>query len=297
MEMDFPWGRDGAVSIRGTARDLFTRDPADQPEILAADQLRARVNRHKIIESIETIPALPDIDALAGASAIIGFRNRLRPLLDAPALASRPLMLLLDDMVGSNIISTWVWTKWIRNRDELIAWVGDVRPMENACIGYRPGSSGLASHDYFDRIDYVPPLGCADDPHAFHALEPDRDKTMRRVRRIDIWREGDAIAIDAMFQDSGILPGRRRSAVHEYRLRARADAATGILVEIEALPGVLPHPECLNAPGTIQSLMGQPLTELRAKVLLQLRGPAGCTHLNDATRALAEVPLLAVQLA
>jgi hypothetical protein len=39
-----------------------------------------------------------------------------------------------------------------------------------------------------------------------------------------------------------------------------------------------------------------PLPELREKVLAELKGTAGCTHLNDALRALAEVPALVQHL-
>ena len=40
-----------------------------------------------------------------------------------------------------------------------------------------------------------------------------------------------------------------------------------------------------------------PNSLIREAVLSELRGPAGCTHLNDALRALAEVPKLVEQLA
>ena len=46
-----------------------------------------------------------------------------------------------------------------------------------------------------------------------------------------------------------------------------------------------------------QRLVGRTLHEIREAVLEQLRGPKGCTHLNDALRALAEVPKLAGYLA
>ena len=42
--------------------------------------------------------------------------------------------------------------------------------------------------------------------------------------------------------------------------------------------------------------VASPLPELREKVLVELRGTAGCTHLNDALRALAEVPVLVHRL-
>lgn len=39
-------------------------------------------------------------------------------------------------------------------------------------------------------------------------------------------------------------------------------------------------------------LVGRDLPALREIVLDELRGVAGCTHLNDALRALADVPVL-----
>lgn len=44
------------------------------------------------------------------------------------------------------------------------------------------------------------------------------------------------------------------------------------------------------------ALAGLPLRDLRGAVLQRLRGPLGCTHLNDMLRSLAAVPALAQQL-
>ncbi|WP_420822400.1 DUF2889 domain-containing protein [Sphingosinithalassobacter portus] len=42
----------------------------------------------------------------------------------------------------------------------------------------------------------------------------------------------------------------------------------------------------------MQALIGLPLADLRRETLLRLRGTAGCTHLNDAARALSEAQAL-----
>jgi hypothetical protein len=68
------------------------------------------------------------------------------------------------------------------------------------------------------------------------------------------------------------------------------------LVALEADPRVLPYRECPTAAGNVQRLIGAPLAVLREQVLVDLRGTAGCTHLNDALRALAEVPALVDRL-
>ncbi len=115
------------------------------------------------------------------------------------------------------------------------------------------------------------------------------------MRRIDVWREGGLIRVDSAFQDSAALPRGGRTGLHEYGLRATADAE-GRLLSIEADPRVLPYAECPSAVVNIQVLIGTPLAEMRGAVLTKLRKTAGCTHLNDAMRALADVPRLVASL-
>jgi hypothetical protein len=80
-------------------------------------------------------------------------------------------------------------------------------------------------------------------------------------------------------------------------LRVTADIASLRILSIEAEPRVLPHLECPSATANLSRLLDSPLSGLREKVLAELRGTAGCTHLNDALRALAEVPALLGSLA
>jgi hypothetical protein len=115
---------------------------------------------------------------------------------------------------------------------------------------------------------------------------------MRRARRIDVRLGGGVIEIDSMFQDSCTEPSGGRMAVHEYRLEATADPVSGELLSLRAEPRVLPYNECPLAAGNTGTLLGTPLAELRTVVLEQFKGTKGCTHLNDALRALAEVPVL-----
>jgi hypothetical protein len=82
-------------------------------------------------------------------------------------------------------------------------------------------------------------------------------------------------------------------AIHEYLLRAIADATTLELLSIEPEARILPFSECPGAMANTQRLVGRRLDQVRNEVLAQLRGPAGCTHLNDALRALADTPALA----
>jgi hypothetical protein len=144
----------------------------------------------------------------------------------------------------------------------------------------------------------VPPLADAEDPLSWHALDPVPDPcvAMRRARRIDVVADGDLLLVDAMFRDSSWLPDRTEIAVHEYRLTASVDRATAILSSVEAEPRVLPFAECPAAAGNVGRLVGVPMQELRHEVLERLQTTDCCTHLNDALRALAEVPALAAAL-
>jgi len=114
---------------------------------------------------------------------------------------------------------------------------------------------------------------------------------MRRARRIDV-RLGKVIQIEAAFQDSAAKPDGTRAALHEYDLTATADPSSMRLLSIDATPRVLPFGECPGAVANISRLLDSELPQLRRTVLDQLPGTLGCTHLNDALRALAEVPAL-----
>jgi hypothetical protein len=164
--------------------------------------------------------------------------------------------------------------------------------MEGICAGYRPGSSALDPRHLRFTAVAVPALAHPDDPDGWHELPVAEGVAMRRARRIDLWVEGGSIMIDAMFQDSANNANGGRDAIHEYGLSAVADAASGVLIDIHAHPRILPHPECPAAADNLKQLAGTPLIELRRLVLDKLRLTAGCTHLNDAVRALDGVPQL-----
>jgi Protein of unknown function (DUF2889) len=62
---------------------------------------------------------------------------------------------------------------------------------------------------------------------------------------------------------------------------------------VAAVPRVLPYAECPLAAPNASWLAGTPMRALRTEVLQRLKNEDCCTHLNDALRSLAEVPLLA----
>ena len=264
--------------------------------MLAEDAMRAGTTR-RAIDWIETDSARLDLGTLVGEQAGGYLRATLEAQLPQERDGGTPLYLLLDDLAGATLIAGWAWTHWTEERtdpDQRAHMIALRRRLEGVCIGFRPGSSALlTADDTYRRANGSPvvPLPHPEDPHGWHRLSDSEGIAMRRARRIDVWRD-DLIRVDSMFQDSATTPAGGRMAVHEYHLTAVADPQTMTLVAVNAEPRTLPYAECPAAVNNIQPLVGTPLIELRSRVTRLLRKTAGCTHLNDALRALAEVPRL-----
>lgn len=299
--MSWPHGRDGNLLLQGRARDMLTPPDGGAPVVLAEDAMAAQAEQ-RVIRAITADPPRAGLERLAGARAGGRLREAIDQLLHDERVAGAPLYLLLDDLAGTTLIASWVWSQWAdaatiaaysANRQERLP------EMAGVCIGFRPGSSALdlvRVENLWDERAIVPPLEHPDDPAGWHAFPALEGMEMRRARRIDVWREGGLVHIDAMFQDSAALPDGRRRGLHEYGIRATADADGRRLLSLTATPHILPYAECPAAMVNLHALLDTPLADMRATVLVQLRKTAGCTHLNDALRALAEVPRLVAQL-
>jgi hypothetical protein len=174
--------------------------------------------------------------------------------------------------------------------------------MTEICSGFQDGSSALNPDGTLKGVSEntppAPPLADPDDPMSWHELGDHPEIAMRRARRIDVWTDDDAdtIHVDAMFRDTCWIPDGTETVLHEYRILATADAATGTLTRADAIPLVLPYVECPEAAPNAARLVGTELRRLRAEVLERLKNADCCTHLNDGLRALAEVPVLAASL-
>jgi hypothetical protein len=307
IDTTWPDGRTGNMSMVGRARDAVTPLSAGAPVVLAEDEFRARLQWDRTIVEISSSPDRPALQRLVGARGGGYLRKALDELLPEERRFGSPLHLLLDDVSGASLVAGWAWSRWSDEwQRQLAAAVpeGVAQPrrvgrnMEGICAGFRPGSTALnadGSSSARQSFANVQDLRRKDDPEGWHAFTEQTGVGMRRARRIDVWLDG-LIRIDAAFQDSATNPTGGRTAVHEYRLTATADPSTLELLSVEADPRVLPYAECPAAAVNAPRLVGTPMAELREKVLIELRGTAGCTHLNDALRALAEVPFLTARL-
>lgn len=304
--IDMTWddGIGTPLTLSGRGRDLATQADG-QPAVLADERLVLRVSPERRIEQLLLAEHAEgeqcEISELIGIGAMGGFRASVAERVPQMMEARRPSSLLMDDVPGATLISGFAASRWhpLPLLVESARASGHVRRMEGICTGFQPGSSGLApdgTSRWNHRTRAVRRLADDPDPWAWHEIgEPD-GMAMRRLRRIDVWQEGGEIHVDAMFQDSSTTPDGGRDAVHEYSLTAVADARTAELLAVDATPRVLPYAECPLAVQNIGQVIGVRLEDLRAVVLERLAGVAGCTHLNDALRALADVPHLTQQL-
>jgi hypothetical protein len=299
--MDFTWpdGPAGDTVLDGRGRDLRTNGDGTAT-VLAEASLGMVTDPRRIIKEIGATPELPELPSLAGEPAMPGYRRRLAGTTAAAAVGGTPLYQLLDDIPGATLVSGAAWQRWY-DIDRYLEIKADVRQrvMTDVCTGYQHGSSALQpdgtlrwSQDRQPAVD----IDAVDDDLAWHRHARPGGVTMRRARRIDVWVAGPVIHMDAFFQDSSSLPAGGRQSIHEYTLTAQADLETGTVRAVTPVPRVLPYDECPLAVRNVAALAGLPLSELRGAVLERLRGPLGCTHLNDMLRALADVPDLARHL-
>jgi hypothetical protein len=302
IDVNWPEGRAGNMRMVGRARDVYTPSAGGAPVVCAEDSFEAAIRQDRSIVAIDATPARPALARLVGERGGGHLRKVLAELVPEERRRAAPLYLILDDLSGVSLIAGFAWICWNPNwMAEMRALMADpatskvVGPREGVCIGFAPGSSALEPRTE-QNLTPVVDLRHPDDPNGWHAFTAqDGSVGMRRARRIDV-QLGDVISIDAAFQDSATMPGGGRAAVHEYRLRVTADATTMRLLSVEPEPRILPFVECPSAVINAKKLAGSLLADLRETVLAELRGTAGCTHLNDAMRALAEVPALVERL-
>jgi hypothetical protein len=301
--MTWPDGIAAGLLMRGRARDLLTRQDGT-PEVLAEGEMTVTVGMDRIIRSIATSPEHPTIEQLVGAQG----GSNLRAAIDEAAPGERergtPLHFLLDDIAGTSLISGFALLQAMREGRSEVAGLMSAsdRPAPAEGLGVRKGRiicSGLRPGGYAQQAREGAGVGglfirtagdlVSDDEWAWHEMQPPDGITMRRRRRIDAWRDGDAVAVDVHFRDSVWDPGGAELALHEYTVQATIDLEAGTLRGVEAVPRVLPFPECPWAAPHAAQLVGLDVGGFRTDVQQTLTELDCCTHLNDMLRGLTEV--------
>jgi len=304
--IDSTWP-DGASAPRlmiGHARDIITPLDGSEPVVIAEASYRLRVSPMREILEIATEPADPRMAGLVGTRA--GGESRKRIAATVGDLAGGPLYQILDDFAGASLVALWVWSQWhedwkaFANAPAQQQSHGRRGNMLDICTGFAEGSSalgeaGMRVESFLDPVR-IGSLASPDDPAGWHPLPDLTGPAMRRSRRIDLWRQGNLLMVDAGFQDGGTSPAGGLRGVHEYRVHAEIDPASQTLLAMQALPLILPFPECPGASIKASRMVGHRVDEFRDTVLTTLEGTLGCTHLNDVLRALADVPAMARHL-
>lgn len=272
---------------------------AIQPRSLLEDALDAEFSPSRVMLACDLRPARPGVaERLIGShwSALRGVRAELEA---ARAVSHGPLLQLLDDLPVVLVVADWAWSRWpaLLHPEEAARRRRHLARFEGVCVGFRPGSSALDSDGSYqeDQVGLALP-GVhgpdADAPGNWHAPVEIAGVSLRRARCIDVWREAGAVHVEATFQDSATRSAGGRGVVHEYTVGLVASGALARIARVQAIPHVLPFPECLGALAHVDELLGTPCADLREAVPRILARTRGCTHLNDALRALAAVPEL-----
>lgn len=284
----------------GRGRDLLT-PLSGAPLELASAGYRITASPAREIVGLEERPRHARAQELIGIRAGRASRAALNEAMGD--IEGTLLFQLLDDFAGASLVADWIWSRWMADWHERARRdTGVKRPakMVDICIGFAAGASSLLASGDPDTENSsstaVGELEHPEDRFGWHVMPLQQGPQMRRARRIDLWREGMMLKVDAGFQDSGTTPAGGRVALHEYRVYAEIDADSGTLVSLQAQPLVLPFAECPGASVTATRMIGQKIADFRTAVVATLPSTLGCTHLNDVLRALADVPVLAAQL-
>ena len=254
------------------------------------------------ITHLDTEPGEPALAELVGSPVAAGYRSAMRAAVPHLMEHGAVLHQLLDDIPNVLLVSGYALSVGLSDA-ELLA----IRPESGSaarrdiCAGWRSGGSLVESVLEAGRLPRLlgpeaPELRSADDPLAWHDFAPLPPTSTRRSRRIDAWRAGDVIAVDAYFRDTHCDAEGFEEVVHEYAVRTTVDPSTLTFVSVEADTGALPYVECPAALASAERLTGQPTAGLRSAVQREFKGPSTCTHLNDTLRALEDLPALIAAL-
>ncbi|MCB2072805.1 MAG: DUF2889 domain-containing protein [Novosphingobium sp.] len=308
IDVSWPQGETGDRLFVGRARDYLTPAGGGAGKVLDQAEYRATLAQDKTITSVSAEPAPPKLDQLVGVRGGNHLRLFIKEVMPELISEGMPIYLVLDDISGTALVSAFAWSQWhddwaerLRDRMEPGEFERLMSDRVNICWGLQEGNSGVSPDGPSRNVAEADAgeLRNPADPEGWHAFPESDGPGFRRARRIDVSRDeaSGLIRIDAAFQDSAKRKDGGRVAIHEYCLSATADLASGELLSIEPEARILPFSECPGAVHNTQRLIGSRLPAIRDEVLAQLRGPEGCTHLNDALRALADVPKLADYLA
>jgi Protein of unknown function (DUF2889) len=291
--VDVVFGQDASFTLIGAGRDLVTTSEGD----VVVDEASTRVEvngRSRETTAISVAPSQhnPAAQALIGLPAGGKFRKALVGCLPDQVAQGTLLAQLLDDTPAISLVGMSSIARRNPDRMKEVPLGPASHPPIDVCSGWK--ADGLmirarldGSKPYLGEGPPVTALHNGVDPLAWHVFDKLPIGGMRRHRRIDIayQSQDNTYTFDLFFRDSYVEPNGTETAVHEYEIVGAMDHNLTI-VDIRAVPRVLPGPECPVAAGSAQRLIGLALGEVRSHVTGEFSGVSTCTHLNDALRSL-----------
>ena len=301
-----PDGLAGDLVVDARARDLRTGGPGGD----AAEEVRLEAvleSAGRRVLDVRTEPTGPGWQEMVGVRVGPGFRTRLGAVAAAQADPSSLLYLLLDDLVGANLVSGYALLHGgafepggTPTADQTRAIAAGMAGRGDLCAGWATGGSFMVTIRTEGRTPAplgppAPLLERADDPRSWHAMAPLPPHGVRRRRRIDVVPSGDVCRFDVLFRDSHVDADGAETVVHEYAVDGTVEWS-GTLSSVTAQGRVLPWLECPGALASAGRLVGSPVTDLRTVVRADFVGVTTCTHLNDTLRGLEDLGTLLAQV-
>jgi hypothetical protein len=247
------------------------------------------------IVSVEADPSPIGLDKIIGLKASTGFRQSAIEQIELDR--GVPLFLLIDEIPAATLVSGHALAHAARRGDLEFPPQrrGPKLQLVDLCAGFVEDGTILTQTDDegFGPIvtgPEAPPIVDEDDLEGWHELDELEVDSMRRMRRLDLWRSDDGVLeVDVFFRDSHQNPWGTEQVVHEYGVTATVDETTMTFVAARATDHSLPWQECPRAAASAERLVGMPVDGLRTTIREQFVGPTTCTHLNDTMRSLEDL--------
>lgn len=284
--------------VRASGRDLVTAIDGSAT-VHDAATLSLVTDTAGNVDVLTTSPPEPRLAGMAGVGVRSGFRAAAVALVPEHAERGSVLHQLLDDVPLAAIIATYGLTR--EHPDWNIPPEAAER-LRDLCAGWADGATMIGTLDQTGIFPIpegppAPPLESPDDPLAWHELGSMERRTVRRVRRLDLWHVGPAaLGLEVYFRDSHLGPEGPEDVLHEYTVSASLSGHDLRFTEVSAVAHTLPWPECPGALGSAARAVGRTVDELPAVVREAFTGTSTCSHLNDVLRSTVAVRAMAAVL-
>jgi hypothetical protein len=298
MALDYEWIDAVDAQVRGVARDEVTAADGDTRVV---DETSLLVETDGgLITTFVVDPAPFDPGELVGHPLRTGVRRRDREVFEADGST---VGLLLDDLSGAMVAAGYVLAM-DGGTEPADASTPPPAPPEGAterqlsqvdlCSGWRADGTMMVTLRAGEPMRFNPVAPVPERPDGADGWPAASIPTpgLRRHRRIDVVPEAGHWRVDAWFRDTYRGHDGAMGSLHEYTVDAVIDAHDHTVLEVRAIPHVLPWAECPAAADAVGKVVGLPVEGLRATVQKALVGIESCTHLNNELRELADLPVM-----